>query len=245
MTLDQTCGGAVLAIDIHTGAVLAAASGPRFDPNAFIGGDSAEVQRLLSDAARPLLDRTTQMALPPGSVFKIISACALLAGGIDPTAPVDCQGYLHQPEALRCAVFRKYGVGHGAVTLTEALARSCNVYFFHNAEQLGPAPLVEWAQRLGLGAASGIDLPGEAAGALPNVNTARSQRLTIRARWPSAKERSPPPRCKSSACSPRSPTTDNWSRRTSPSAARYRPTMPRTTNRSTQFSPPPGTPFAI
>ena len=98
-SLDQSCGGAVLVIDVHTGAVLAAASGPRFDPNAFIGGNSAEVQSLLSDSARPLLDRTDQMALPPGSVFKIISACAILAGGIDPAAPVDCQGYLHQPEA--------------------------------------------------------------------------------------------------------------------------------------------------
>ena len=176
-SLDQSCGGAVLVIDVHTGAVLAAASGPRFDPNAFIGGNSAEVQSLLSDSARPLLDRTDQMALPPGSVFKIISACAILAGGIDPTAPVDCQGYLHQPEALRCAVFRKYGVGHGPVTLAEAMARSCNVYFFHYAEQLGSAPLMAWAQRLGLGATSGIDLPGEAAGALPTVNTV-NPRLT-------------------------------------------------------------------
>ncbi len=176
-SLDQSCGGAVLVIDVHTGAVLAAASGPRFDPNAFIGGNSAEVQSLLSDSARPLLDRTDQMALPPGSVFKIISACAILAGGIDPAAPVDCQGYLHQPEALRCAVFRKYGVGHGAVTLAEAMARSCNVYFFHYAEQLGSAPLMAWAQRLGLGATSGIDLPGEAAGALPVVNTT-NPRLT-------------------------------------------------------------------
>ncbi len=178
--LDQSCGGAVLVIDVHTGAVLAAASGPRFDPNCFASSDSPQVQRLLSDAARPLLDRTMQMALPPGSVFKIISACALLAGGVDPRAPVDCQGYLHQPEALRCAVFRKYGIGHGPVTLTEALARSCNVYFFHHAEQLGAAPLVDWAQRMGLGAACGIDLPGEAAGGLPHENASNSPRLDPR-----------------------------------------------------------------
>jgi penicillin-binding protein 2 len=66
-------------------------------------------------------------------------------------------------------VYRKYGVGHGPVTLAEALARSCNVYFFHHAEQLGAAPLMDWAQRLGLGAPTGIDLPGEAAGALPKL----------------------------------------------------------------------------
>jgi penicillin-binding protein 2 len=169
-SLDRSCGGAMLVIDVHTGAVLASASGPRFDPNAFVGGDSAEVRRWLADAARPLLDRSVQMALPPGSVFKIISACALLAGGVDPRIPVDCQGYLHQPEALRCAVFKKYGVGHGPVTLTEAMARSCNVYFFHHAEYLGAAPILDWAQRLGLGAVSGIDLPGEVAGGLPKIN---------------------------------------------------------------------------
>ncbi len=179
-SLDNASGGAVLVMDIHSGAVLAAASGPRFNPNCFTGGNSSEVARLLSDAARPLLDRTMQMALPPGSVFKIVSACALLAAGVDPRAPVDCQGYLHQPEALRCAIFRKYGVGHGPVTLTEALARSCNVYFFHHAEQLGSAPLMDWAHRLGLGATSGIDLPSEAPGALPIVDAAKSRTVDPR-----------------------------------------------------------------
>ncbi|HTQ40512.1 MAG TPA: penicillin-binding transpeptidase domain-containing protein [Pirellulales bacterium] len=170
--LDAAAGAALLAIDVHTGAVLAAASSPRFDPNAFPQRDSQAVQHWLNDPARPLFDRTVQMALPPGSVFKIVSAAALLSAGIDPQAPFDCQGYLRQPDALRCAVYRRYGIGHGPVTMVDALARSCNVYFFHYAEQVGANPLLDWAQRLGLGRATGIDLPSEVAGNVPASNPA-------------------------------------------------------------------------
>jgi len=111
--------------------------------------------------------------LPPGSVFKIVSAAALLAAGVDPRAPVDCQGYLHQPDALRCALFRHNGIGHGPVTLADALARSCNVYFFHYAEQMGAAPLVDWARRFELGRPAGVDLPGESGGAIPSGETSK------------------------------------------------------------------------
>jgi penicillin-binding protein 2 len=113
------------------------------------------------------------MALPPGSVFKIVSAAALLAAGVDPRAPVDCQGYLHQPDALRCAIFRHYGIGHGPVALSDALARSCNVYFFHYAEEIGAGPLVDWARHFELGRPTGVDLSGESAGAIPSVETSK------------------------------------------------------------------------
>jgi penicillin-binding protein 2 len=165
--LDAASGAALAVIDVHTGAVLAAASVPRFDPNGFSQRDNQSVQRWLNDPARPLFDRTVQMALPPGSVFKIVSATALLAAGVDPQAPLECQGYFRQPDALRCAVFRRYGVGHGPVSMIDALARSCNVYFFHYADQVGANPLLDWAARLGLGRTTGIDLPGEVAGSVP------------------------------------------------------------------------------
>jgi penicillin-binding protein 2 len=170
---DRASGGAILVLDVHDGAILAAASAPRYDPNGFAEGNRRAVNRWLDDPARPLLDRTIQMALPPGSVFKIISAAALLAAGVDPRLPVDCQGYLHQPDALRCAVFRRYGIGHGPVTLADALARSSNVYFFHHAEQSRAAPLVEWARRFELGRATGIDLPSEATGSLFSGSTSQ------------------------------------------------------------------------
>jgi penicillin-binding protein 2 len=172
--LDRASGGAILALDVHTGEILAAASAPRYDPNGFTSGDRGLVEHWLNDPAGPLLDRTIQMALPPGSVFKIVSAAALSAAGVDPRAPVDCQGYLHQPDSLRCAIFRRYGIGHGPVTLADALARSCNVYFFHHAEQLGGAPLVDWARRFELGRPAGIDLPGESGGTIRFSETSKS-----------------------------------------------------------------------
>jgi penicillin-binding protein 2 len=167
--LDRAAGGAVVVLDVHTGDVLVAASAPRFDPNAFVRGESSRIGDWLNDPATPMLDRAIQMALPPGSVFKIVTAATILDAGVNPRAPVDCLGYLHQPDALRCAVFRRTGVGHGPVTLPEALARSCNVYFFHHAEQLGAMSLVDWAKRFGLGSRSGIELAGESAGQLPSL----------------------------------------------------------------------------
>ncbi len=167
--LDAAAGGAIIAIDVHSGALLAAAAAPRFDPGGFTLVDSQAIQGWLCNPARPLFNRTVQMALPPGSVFKVISAAALLDRGVQPDAPYECQGYLHQSDALRCAVYRRFGIGHGPVTMEDALARSCNVYFFHYAEQIGVTPLVDWAGRLGLGKPTGVDLPGEVNGNVPTA----------------------------------------------------------------------------
>jgi penicillin-binding protein 2 len=161
-------GGAVVVLDVHNGAILAAATAPRFDPNIFSAHDGAAIERVLADRAHPLFDRATKMAIPPGSVFKTVTALALLADReFDPQSTFDCQGYLALPDRQRCQIFRRYGVGHGAVNLSDAVTQSCNVYFFHHAEQLGPSRLADWGARLGFGQATGVDLPGEAAGFLP------------------------------------------------------------------------------
>jgi len=168
----QPAGGAVVVLDVHTGAMLAAASAPRFDPNQFVGGKPAEVAALLSDQAHPLVDRVGRMALPPGSVFKTLSAVALLEDGrVDPQAPLDCRGFLRHPDQQRCAIYVRHGIGHGEVTLARALAVSCNVYFFHHCQRLDPAVLVAWAERFGFGDPTAVDLPGEAAGTLPTPAT--------------------------------------------------------------------------
>ena len=113
------------------------------------------------------------MAIPPGSVFKTLTAVALLhQPGFDPRQTFVCRGYLHSPESRRCMIYRRYGIGHGPVTLDDALCESCNVYFFFQAEQLGIDPLVDWGRRFGFGQRTGIDLPGEAAGHLPAVDSA-------------------------------------------------------------------------
>ena len=164
----EPAGGAIVVMDVHSGEILAAACAPRFEPALFAGGDPVRRAALLSDPAHPLFDRVVQMALPPGSVFKTLTAVALLeTGTVDPRSTFTCQGYLKQPDQRRCALFVRHGVGHGEVTLTDALAQSCNVYFFHYAASLGAAALVDWSERLGLGHPTGVDLPGEAAGTLP------------------------------------------------------------------------------
>ena len=166
--------GAVVVIDVHNGEILAAASAPRFDPAAFVGDDSSRREALLADPAHPLFHRAIQMALPPGSVFKTVTAVALLeSAGLDPAATFYCQGYLKQPDRQRCAVYVRHGTGHGDVTLAEALAESCNVYFFHHAEKLPPQALVDWARRLGFGQPTGVDLPGEARGIVPAPDSIR------------------------------------------------------------------------
>ncbi|MBN2475467.1 MAG: hypothetical protein JXB62_12725 [Pirellulales bacterium] len=169
---DEPAGGAVVVIDVHSGAVRAAASAPRFDPNVFVSGKAEDRAALLGDEAHPLFDRAVRMAIPPGSVFKVVSAVALLeAAAVDPDEPFFCQGYLHQPDRQRCAIYRRTGTGHGEVTLSDALAQSCNVYFFHHVDALGPEPLAGWASRFGFGRTTGVDLPSEADGNLPQPAT--------------------------------------------------------------------------
>jgi penicillin-binding protein 2 len=161
-------GGAIVALDVRTGGVLAAASAPRFDLQALAAGDAAHWAGVLEDPRKPLFHRAAEMALPPGSVFKVVSALAFLDGGrLDPEQSCFCQGYLDTPERHRCFTFRHYGVGHGDLGLVDALARSCNVYFFTAARRSGAAPLYDWAGRFGFGRVTGIDLPAEATGSLP------------------------------------------------------------------------------
>jgi penicillin-binding protein 2 len=162
-------GGAVVAMDVQSGAVFVMASAPRFDLGATGVPDATTWKRLSEDASRPLFHRALQSALPPGSVFKVLSAVALLESHkIDPDERYECRGYLDQPERFRCLIYAHQKVGHGPVDLSAALSRSCNVYFFQAADRLGPQPIVDWAARFDIGRLTGIDLPFEKAGHLPD-----------------------------------------------------------------------------
>jgi penicillin-binding protein 2 len=164
---DAAHGGAIVVLDIHTGEILTAASAPRFDPNWFVSS-GPRIEALLHDPRQPLFDRAIKMALPPGSVFKPLTALALLENSvIDPQKPFHCQGYLDDADRFRCQIYRQLGVGHGDVTLADALAQSCNVYFFHHVAQLGSTPLLDWASRFGFGQPTALELPDAAAGHLP------------------------------------------------------------------------------
>ncbi len=169
-------GACLVALDVHTGAVIAAAAAPSFDLNLLVETDEPQWQALLSDPRRPLFPRVTQMALPPGSTFKTLSAIAMVENGeLDPKARFLCQGYLDRPDKDRCLVFRHYGVGHNETDLADAICRSCNVYFFTAARRSGPQPLIEWSQKLGFGQSTGIDLPSEGVGSLPTPEGGNKQ----------------------------------------------------------------------
>lgn len=174
---DGPRSAAAVVLDVHSGAVRAIASAPRYNPNWFTAEHRENALQVLDDPARPLFDRAVQMALPPGSVFKMISAVALLqTRAVAPGAAFECQGYLEHPDAHRCEIFAHYGRGHGELDLAGALAESCNVYFFTHAAQMGPAPLVNWAKRFGFGRPTGIDLPHEAPARLPDPRDAPPDR---------------------------------------------------------------------
>src|SRR2546425_5505485 len=154
--------GAVIALNPNTGEVLAVYSAPGFDPNAFVGGISASYWRSLNEsAAHPLLDRAIQARYPPGSTWKLaVAAMALKRGIVGPRSkmPIPCRGGLQYGNRyFRCWDAR----GHGALTLTEAIAQSCDVYFYQLGIKLGVSSLLEDANAWGFRGRTGIDLPGE------------------------------------------------------------------------------------
>jgi penicillin-binding protein 2 len=160
--------GAVVAIDVRTGRLLALYSKPDFDPNDLSGGAGRErvreaYNRLYGDPLRPVLDKTMSGAFQPGSTMKPFSALAALEDNlVDPEHVEKCEGYV----TFGRRVFRCSHV-HGRVHLHEAIARSCNVYFFHLAETVGMDRIARVAQAFGLGQKTGLGTNPEAPGRIP------------------------------------------------------------------------------
>lgn len=166
--LSDSMTGAVVALNPQTGAILALASRPTFDPNVFVSFQAQEERRrLLQDSSKPLLNRATREHYPPGSTVKMVAAVAALETGILDTLGTfpGCGGSLRVGSTVfHCA--RKEG--HGVLTLQEAIEASCNVYFYHLGQSLGFKAWRDYAERLGFGRPTGIDLqPEEELGNLP------------------------------------------------------------------------------
>jgi penicillin-binding protein 2 len=142
--------GAVVVMDLRTGELLVLASSPSFDP-----------------AVRPVtndLSRATQDSVAPGSVFKPAVALAAAAGGFGPERPFTCEGVWHfGGGTFHCEE------AHGVVNMEKAIAQSCNIYFYQAALQTGPDAILSWASALNLGRRTGVDLPYEWAGRLPQL----------------------------------------------------------------------------
>jgi penicillin-binding protein 2 len=178
--------GAIMALNPNTGEVLALYSAPGFDPNAFVRGATPEYFRRLNESeAHPFLDRAIQARYPPGSIWKLAIAAMALKRGIvtmRTRMPIPCRGGLQYGNRFfRCWQSQ----GHGDLTLQEAIAQSCDVYFYQLGLKLGLTTLLEDANAWGFRGRTGIDLPGEIQPEFPSGTEYYDQRYGVR-RWTSA-----------------------------------------------------------
>ncbi len=158
--------GAVVAIEPHTGEILALASCPSFNSNFFSRGiDKKEWNKLIENPRNPLLNRAIQCQQSPGSVFKIVTAIAALEEDIiDPEETFFCPGHFKLGiRKFKCWKER----GHGWMNMRQALVESCDTYFYNLAIRVGIENIVKYALLLGFGERTGIELEGEKAGLVP------------------------------------------------------------------------------
>ncbi len=178
--------GVVIALDPRDGQVLALVSLPTYDNNFFAKGistpeDFAKLEAITDDPHGPLFNHAIADQVPPGSSFKIVPATAALQEGvINRYTTLDCPGRMLLPnrfvpndasaaQPFVCWIYLQYGGGHGPVNVIEALAQSCDIFFYKvgggfsetRFQGLGIERLVQWTERFGLGGITGIDIPGE------------------------------------------------------------------------------------
>jgi penicillin-binding protein 2 len=163
---ERALQGALVALDVRNGNVLALVSKPSYDPNSFAGGiDAATWKALTTDEGRPIQNRALSGQYPPGSTYKaIVAAAGLEEGLVDPDRKVFCPGSFRLGRrTYRCW---KRG-GHGWVDMHQALVESCDVYFYQLGLELGIDRLAFFARGFGLGRRTGIRLPHEQSGLVP------------------------------------------------------------------------------
>lgn len=153
--------GAIVVMNPWNGEILAMASYPRFDLNTF----RDNYLELNNNPWKPFLNRPIQSALPPGSIFKIVTSIAALSEGkINLDTTFNCVGRLQSVrQSFRC--YSPYG--HGMVNIEDAIQYSCNTFFVEAGKSTGGPALWTWASRFGFGKKTDIDLPHERAGNLP------------------------------------------------------------------------------
>ncbi len=192
--VDST-SGVVIAMDPQTGATLAMVSLPSYDNNLFARGITAQEYRELSeDPEHPLMNHAISGQYPPGSTFKVVPAAAALEEGvIDLRSRIHCAGKLLLPNKYfpddpeKSQVFKCWNQwGHGSLDVIDGIAHSCDIFFyqvgggFEEFSGLGMEKLGEYARAFGFGEPTGILLPGESAGLIPDD---RWKRLNYGEQW--------------------------------------------------------------
>lgn len=159
--------GAIVAVEPATGRILGIVSTPTFNANSWSGRLSRD-EHLEADTNpyKPMLDKTL-MSFFPGSVYKIVPAAAALEEGLMlPHDTLNCPGfYEYGKQRRRFHCWKRSG--HGAVSITESLASSCDVYFYKVGEKLGINTLADYARYFGFGERTGIGINNESAGVVP------------------------------------------------------------------------------
>lgn len=162
--------GCIVAVDVASGGILVMASGPSFDPGLFAVGISAEDWgAILASEGKPLINRALQSSYPPGSTYKIVVAgMALEEGIVSPATRFEaCRGsYRFGNRTFRCWKEE----GHGSVDLIDAVKVSCDVYFYQLGERISVDMFGAYADRWRLTGLTGVDLPGELTGMVPNAS---------------------------------------------------------------------------
>lgn len=159
--------GCAIVGEPTTGEIFSFVNSPSYPPDLFTGATlSDEWNQILNDPDKPLLNRITRGLYPPGSILKMITLIYILEhGNISPDKQYYCSGQYR----LGNRIFRCWNeAGHGYVNLDKALIQSCNVYFFNAIQNI---PLNDWAEycrQFGFGAKTGIDLPSESFGNVPD-----------------------------------------------------------------------------
>lgn len=160
--------GAVIALNAQNGEVLAYVSHPNFGLSMYQNGLTGEDWQLLqTNPFKPLLDKVTGGAYPPGSVFKIITALAALEEGVtNPSRTYSCNGVFSLGNGKwRC--WKK--TGHGVVNLRSSLEQSCDIYYYQVGNLLGVDRIAKWSRAFGLGEKTGLDLNMEVTGLVPST----------------------------------------------------------------------------
>jgi penicillin-binding protein 2 len=192
--------GVVIAVNPQTGEILALVSLPAYDNNLFTGGISVkDLRTLQKDPARPLVNHAISGMFPPGSTFKLMVASGGLEEGvITADTRLNCGGILWLPnryypedpslaQPFYCWAYTSYGGSHGSLSLVQAIGQSCDIFFYQVGggyrsyfQGLGEERLAKYAELFGLGAPTGIDLPGESAGLVP---TPKWKRINYSESW--------------------------------------------------------------
>jgi penicillin-binding protein 2 len=162
--------GAVVAMVPSTGEILAMYSAPTYDPNLLVGGITRSVwSQLNTDPGRPLINRAAKGTYPPASTWKLVTAMLGLERKVitpEKPMPIACSGGMwYAGRYSRC----DRREGHGPQNMIQAIANSCNVYFYQLGIALTLQTLAEEGTRLGFGRRTGVDLPGEAGGTFPRA----------------------------------------------------------------------------